>query len=247
MIIYKVTNKITGKSYIGQTIKTLNIRRNGHYADVKRNKNDNNYFHNALRKYGKENFEWETIEECNSKEDLNLAEEWYIRYYNTFGKGGYNLTYGGEGSQGYKHTEESKRKIGNISKGRKLSKEWREKISKSGKGRIVSEETKRKMSECQIGKNNSFYGKTHSDETIKVISDKLSGNKNPFYGKTHSKEILEKKSRHIWRISYPNGDIKEFRVLSLWCKENNLDYGLAKYYVKVDKPYKGYKIERIKL
>ena len=80
MIIYKVTNKINDKIYIGQTIRKLYQRKAGHKCSAIKKKNIS-YFHNALRKYNIDNFEWEVIEECNSKEDLDLAEEWYIMYY----------------------------------------------------------------------------------------------------------------------------------------------------------------------
>ncbi len=58
MIIYKATNKINNKSYIGQTQHSLESRNSQHYRDYK---DSNTSFHKALRKYGKENFEWKII------------------------------------------------------------------------------------------------------------------------------------------------------------------------------------------
>lgn len=86
--IYKITNKVNGKSYIGQTRNTVEFRWRQHYKAK-----DNKYFHRAIVKYGKENFEVETLEECNV-EDLNSREIYYISKYNTF-ENGYNLTKGG--------------------------------------------------------------------------------------------------------------------------------------------------------
>jgi hypothetical protein len=54
MLIYKATNKINNKSYIGQTTETLDIRIRRHLYSIKTRRNY--YFCNALRKYGKENF-----------------------------------------------------------------------------------------------------------------------------------------------------------------------------------------------
>ena len=54
MIIYKITNIINGKSYIGQTAYSLNERWLSHLSDMVKKK-DNNYFHNAIRKYGWDN------------------------------------------------------------------------------------------------------------------------------------------------------------------------------------------------
>lgn len=86
--IYKVTNKVNGKSYIGQTRNTVEFRWRQHYKAK-----DNKYFHRAIQKYGKENFEVVTLEEC----DVNLLNEreiYYINKYDTFNNG-YNLTKGG--------------------------------------------------------------------------------------------------------------------------------------------------------
>lgn len=90
--IYKITNKVNGKSYIGQTRYTVEFRWRQHI-----HKKDNVYFHNALKKYGTNNFIVETLEECDV-EILNEREIFYIAKYNTF-KDGYNLTIGGDGNR----------------------------------------------------------------------------------------------------------------------------------------------------
>lgn len=90
--IYKVTNKVTGKSYIGQTRYTVEFRWRQH-----QHKKDNTYFHNSIKKYGVENFIVETLEECDY-DKLNEREIYYIAKYNTF-KEGYNLTIGGDGNR----------------------------------------------------------------------------------------------------------------------------------------------------
>jgi len=62
MIIYKATNKINGKCYIGQTVKTLARRKCDHLCRLRKGDRDHK-FYLALRKYGQENFEWETLQE----------------------------------------------------------------------------------------------------------------------------------------------------------------------------------------
>lgn len=91
-IIYRITNKVNGKSYIGQTRYTLEFRWRQH-----QHKSDNTYFHNAIRKYGKDNFTIEILEECNIS-DLDSKEIFYIAKYDTFNNG-YNLTIGGSGNR----------------------------------------------------------------------------------------------------------------------------------------------------
>ena len=90
--IYKVTNKINGKVYIGQSVDIG--RRWREHMTTK----DDIYFHKAIQKYGVENFEWEVIEQCKKK-DLDEREIYWIEYYDSFNKG-YNCTKGGDGNSG---------------------------------------------------------------------------------------------------------------------------------------------------
>ena len=79
MIIYKATNKINGKVYIGQTEKTLEHRKEVHHRDSERM---DTYFYRAIRKYGWENFEWEVIDDsATTREELNALEQYYIAKY----------------------------------------------------------------------------------------------------------------------------------------------------------------------
>ena len=194
MIVYIATNKINGKSYIGQTQKSLNDRISKHFYSVRHN--SNLYFHNALRKY---DFDWSILEECKSKTDLDMREGYYIEQYNTL-KDGYNLTQGGEGSFGYKHSDETRKKMSEIAKslpsnfkGKKHTEETKEKIRKAKLGQKVhSEEWKKKMSEAHTGENNPFYGKHHTKE---VKEKMLNGLKN--YYKTITKEQRKKLSEAV--------------------------------------------------
>lgn len=93
-LIYKFTNKINNKIYIGQTTQTLEQRVNKHLQSL----DDNTYFHRSLKKYGINNFNIETIEESIPLSELDNREIYWIKYYNSYytsGKG-YNLTKGGQ-------------------------------------------------------------------------------------------------------------------------------------------------------
>lgn len=76
MIIYKATNKVNGKSYIGQTIQT--IQRRAYCHKLNAINGSKTYFHNAIRKYGFDSFVWQVIEICQSKEELDEMEFHYI-------------------------------------------------------------------------------------------------------------------------------------------------------------------------
>jgi group I intron endonuclease len=99
MLIYKVSNNANGKSYIGKTEKTIELRRALHLASAKQNSKF--AFHRALNKYGYENFEWTLLDTVDSLEDLNQKEKYYILLFETFGPNGYNMTAGGEGQSGW--------------------------------------------------------------------------------------------------------------------------------------------------
>lgn len=115
MIIYKAANKINGKIYVGQTINSLEHRKSGHERDARCEKKNTVYFHNALLKYGFENFNWEVLKECTSQEELDYYEDYYIKEYDSTNKEkGYNLKSGGK--LGVVFTDEVKAKIGETTK-----------------------------------------------------------------------------------------------------------------------------------
>ena len=103
--IYKITNKINGKCYIGQAVD-INKRWNKHKTSPF-NKNAIGYdypLYRAIRKYGIDNFLFEVLEEC-SKEALNAREMFYIEKFDAFNNG-YNQNKGGQdGSASCKLTE----------------------------------------------------------------------------------------------------------------------------------------------
>ena len=100
--IYKITNNINNKIYIGKTNRDINVRFQEH-IDSSNSINSpsyNYYLHRAFRKYGIENFSIDKIEEV-SEELINERERYWIKYYDSYNNG-YNLTLGGEGNLIYK-------------------------------------------------------------------------------------------------------------------------------------------------
>lgn len=111
--IYKVTNLVNGKLYIGQTSRTLEKRKSAHIRNSF-NANAPDYdcaFHKAIRKHGPENFIWEVVITCNTVGESNEAERRLISEYNTCYGVGYNSNEGGGSGLGFKHSEEAKSKI----------------------------------------------------------------------------------------------------------------------------------------
>lgn len=119
MIIYKSTNKITGKVYVGQTIHTLDKRIEGHIKESKLE--SNRPFMLAINKYGENNFIFETIDSANNLDELNDKEIYWINFYNSVLPNGYNVTGGGQGKKMISTNELGKR----ISEGLKNSEKWK--------------------------------------------------------------------------------------------------------------------------
>ena len=162
MIIYKVTNLVNNKIYVGKTINTLRYRKTTHQSDAK-NRKHNCIFHKAIRKYGEENFVWEIIDEVLFAESLIELEKYYIKKFESKMPSGYNMTDGGEGTTGRIITNEFREKLRKANTGKKLSKETIKKRTESRKYYRPSEETKRKISAAHTGKHvgekNNNYGK----------------------------------------------------------------------------------------
>ncbi|PGA05603.1 NUMOD1 domain-containing DNA-binding protein [Bacillus mycoides] len=112
-VIYKATNMVNGKVYIGLTMQLFSERKKEHRKDSKKKDNP---FYRAIRKYGWTSFEWEIIDKADTREELNEKEKYWIANYDSYSsKRGYNATRGGDS---FEFTDETKLKMA-IAKGSK--------------------------------------------------------------------------------------------------------------------------------
>ena len=177
--IYKITNIINNKIYIGQSTN-IYCRLVKHIWSLDNGKSCNQHLQNAWNKYGKQNFKFEIIMECQ-KNELNKEEIIFIAKYNSIDKNnGYNIKIGGEYNTSF--STETKKSISERQMGDKNHRY----------GKKTSEETLKKLSKSLSGENNPNYGKHWSQEIKNKISNSLLGDKNPNYGKKRSKETIEK-------------------------------------------------------
>lgn len=106
--IYKITNKVNGKIYIGKTKRTSHIRWIEHIRDSKNYPQKNIPLHKAIQKYGVDNFLCEILEDNIPLDNLNKKEKAYIKKYKTTNSNlGYNCTQGGDGGTVYSKLSEN--------------------------------------------------------------------------------------------------------------------------------------------
>jgi group I intron endonuclease len=138
--VYKVTNKVNNKVYIGITNKGAGARFKQHLFDAEHGSQYR--FHRAIRKYGKENFEVSIIAFCNNADELKENEIKFISEYESMNPDkGYNMTEGGDGTFGRVCTLETRLKISEANKGKEVSEETRKLLSERGKVRTEGRDT----------------------------------------------------------------------------------------------------------
>ena len=222
-IIYSALNITNGKRYVGQTIQRLHNRRLAHL----RKTHHSVKFSLALQKY-RGQFLWTILDVANDQSELDTKEQFWIQHYcSHIDEYGYNLQRGGQSG---KHSDESKRKIGDANRGRIASPETRERISKSKKGRSHFSKL-----------NTSRRGTTLSDEHRKKCSDSLKGRK---FSDEHKMKLSETNGMTYAVIS-PTNERTVIHGLSKWCRQNGFSQsGFSSVLTGKQKDYKGWKIEK---
>lgn len=189
-VIYKFTNTVNGKVYIGQTICERN-RINSHFNSAynERSKDYESSFKRAIRKYGKESFKYDVLFRIKNTDDLDLIkrildamEIAFIDFYDSYNTG-YNDTLGGSTKLGWKASDEIKKKISEIQK----EVQSRPEVVARKKARMIGKNNPMYGIKL-IGESNPNFGVKMTDETKKKISEARKGKK----GHAHTEETKEK-------------------------------------------------------
>ena len=175
--VYKITNTLNGKVYIGQTVD-YRKRKVGHFSYLRRNAHRNRYLQKSFNKYGESSFKMEIIKEC-AVDELDKLEIYYMRKYNSIDKTlGYNMVIGGNTNKSF--PDYIRQKMSRSQRGRIISEEHRKRIGKWHKGKTISPKDIEKANKTK--KDNQIqWGETNpnavltNDDVEKLIKDMLNG------------------------------------------------------------------------
>lgn len=205
--IYKITNRINGKCYIGKS-ENLARRIRYHVLSLQTGKNKNTHMQNAYSKYGKKSFAIEIIETLSPEDDIDERERFWIKTYKSYlSDYGYNRTLGGDGGNSYveflsddereqllhRHSENMKGTNNPLyhkhcyTNGlviKYLSDDEIPKYEQNGWFKGVPTFVREKEKISNLGSKNGFYGKKHSSETKLSLSQGRTGENNWNYGRS---------------------------------------------------------------
>lgn len=221
-IIYKIINLVNGKFYIGSTIRPLRIRKYEHLSSLRKNKHPNDYLQKSFNKYGEKNFKFEILEKLNFEKCLSKKEiakilvnremelieifspDYNLKISNTIGK------------SGYKHSEETRKKISEANlkryEGKELSKRTiykrslKERKNDPNGFKPLVQKNKLKMNKKIKNINNLFDVKLQKRENQKKAAESR-------IGKHHSTES---------KIKMINTKYKIERLIEMYDMNDNL-------------------------
>ena len=246
-IIYKITNKINGKCYIGQTIVGFNKRYNYHGKGIERiynyhksykeyGKQYNDYLLKSIEKYGFDAFETtEIFDVAFSKKELDIKEKHYIKLYDCINNG-YNFTDGGgNGSP----SKEVRKRLSEAHKGKKISEQTKQLWSKQRKGNIPWNKGKSGYNKKNPEDNNSI--KNPNANLYKVID--LEGNEKIMCGTeiyNHTQQgFLDINKKTFEKYIMPYGEINIENI-----KPKSMNQYIKLLIEKLT-PYNGWKIIKV--
>src|SRR5882672_2664227 len=233
MIVYKITNLINNKPYIGYDGSEDNPNNDNrwrahckHYKNTK-SKQGKKLLYKAMRKYGIKNFSYEIIEFCKSINELKQKERYYIKKFNSLAVGGweYNCTPGGDGTSYNFWSEESKksrRKIVSKQTTERNNKRWADPKNRKkqsiavSKGITKKERKNRKLRMIKLWADSSLR-----EQRVKSIRKNCNTKKHAAAARKNLDIINKNKlNNKIYKIVNPNGKIYIVKDVPKFCKRH---------------------------
>jgi group I intron endonuclease len=202
--VYMHTSKASGKSYIGITCTGIRSRLYSHESETRQG--SMKPFHRALRRYGIEGFTTTVLAVCFGLEAANAFEIELIETYQTFGKGGYNATKGGEGTSGVAVTAARRKAISKQFKELVRTPEHKARISKALKG--LKKPYMAALNAKKLGVPQDLVRKVASLDALDKARASWSGEKH----KPESRRAMRDAKSYPIRITRPSGEIEIVRT-----------------------------------
>lgn len=241
MYIYKITNKVNEKAYIGMSEgdPAESARWKEHVYIAKNHNGTSTYLYNAMRKYGLDGFLYEVIDiSARNREELKQLEIKFIAELNTLKPNGYNMTIGGDGGNTL------------ITLSEKELKRAKEKFSKSIAETNKKPEVKERQSNAakrawQHRFSVPGFREEHSKEQSKISKQwwsekELTEEDRKIYSeaqklRARNESSAQRKKRldtlslnkfpsKLWRLTFPTGRIEIIESIYIYCKKNELPY-----------------------
>lgn len=210
--VYKITNKVTNKVYIGITNQGSGARYRHHWYESRIG--EPSPIHRSMAKYGEENFTLEIIDFADTYDELKEKEKYWIKQYNSTDRTiGYNLTEGGDGTFGKKLSEETRDKIRQKALGRKLSEETKAKMSESRKGKC-SDKQREHLSKLQEQCKQKVYQYSKQGEFIAEYDSIIEACK----ALNLNRDTIRR------QLKNPPKNLKDHRIKFLWKTEKTDKY-----------------------
>lgn len=249
--IYRITNTVNQKVYIGFTEKNPDYRWRQHIRTMKYvDATQHQYLHKAMLKYGVEHFIFEVIYQSLDQHDtLSVMEPLFITAYRSFGVGVYNLSNGGESSmKGRKHSSTSRALIGAASRGNSYAKghkhtdETKLICGDASRNRVITDDFRSKISKLKIG-NKNFLGHRHTAETKLKMS--LSQRGRPVSEEQRKKQRAAM-VRYTYQVIHPCGKSETINSMKQFCKLHGLaTASMSKVMNGTFKQHKGFRCTKL--
>lgn len=233
MYIYLIENLINNKCYVGITRGTIKNRWRLHKKSVRANSNQT--IHNAIRKYGAENFSIKELDICATIDELYEKEKYWICELDTKNNG-YNETDGGEGTHGLVLSEERKENLRVKAIERfsdpKKRKEHSDLMKRWHKNHPITEETREKLKDRPVRN-----GWKHTEETKQLMRDNSVGKNKGIVRSEETKQLMRDNSANnkTRTIVYMDGTEQIYKSLTEASKNIGVPLASLKYMVANNK------------